>query len=181
MADEKDWRCPICHRKARLRAAEHGPVRLIWKCPDHGEVKATPPPTAAEETGDIMRLTPHFWQQQPNGDWVLVPQHRCPWCGGDNEPLRTVLGGMCNNSWHHSHPEHLKFWRQPELDEHDEPEYTPEYVYEKRRREIQSAIEIGIDAERGDPTLTDLVSSFTPEQIDWLACWLASENIGKLP
>lgn len=53
-------------------------------------------------------------------------------------------------------------------------------TYSEQVQAIRVAIAIGIDAELDDPAMVGRVPDLTPEQIDWLASWLASERIGRI-
>ena len=48
------------------------------------------------------------------------------------------------------------------------------------RQAIIEALTLGIDVERGDPSMVGVVPNLTERQIEWVARWLASEGIGRL-
>src|ERR1017187_3681921 len=48
-------------------------------------------------------------------------------------------------------------------------------TYEQNVRDIEAALQLGIEAERFSSVVVDKL------QVKWIAAWLASEGIGKLP
>lgn len=54
------------------------------------------------------------------------------------------------------------------------------HEFSENRKDIHTALEVGLAAELDDPSVQDTIRAITPAQIDWIASWLAGEGFGKL-
>lgn len=49
--------------------------------------------------------------------------------------------------------------------------------YDDAKARIASSLTMGVTVEADDPNLEAIVSAITPEQVEWIASWLAGEGI----